>query len=307
MKIKIRRFVTISLAITAFPAFTVVAQGGSGGGGGGGETTAANNLSFPVIAADAFVITPVAKLLRVAYSGSYAGLSAEQLAIAQGDIWYAQKVTGNTWQADYDHDTGAAPVAVWGVDWGDNVESVNPTIGTPFRLEIVLYAELAEKMNGYTMAVLANPSSSSEVQGTNGELYASTYATVVSSKPKIVVQYIQGYNTASLAWDGTKYTSTTGTPPITSLSFGPELNVAGKYIFGASSGGWKPNQAGYYRITFYLPGSKISLADAIVGNYADWANGTSPGETGSAATPRIDSVNNLSYVDVLVKGKGGKK
>ena len=36
------------------------------------------------------------------------------------------------------------------------------------------------------------------------------------------------------------------------VSFAPELNVGGKYIFGASEGGWKPASLGWFRITFYL-------------------------------------------------------
>ena len=44
-------------------------------------------------------------------------------------------------------------------------------------------------MTGYTMAMLGNPSSPDEIQGTNAtQLYEGTSATVISSKPKLVIQ-----------------------------------------------------------------------------------------------------------------------
>jgi hypothetical protein len=72
--------------------------------------------------------------------------------------WYAQKTEGNLWQADFTHAT-SDPVTY--VDWGDNVESVQPKLNAPFRLEVTLYTSLdfdlynGESMTGYTMAVLA--------------------------------------------------------------------------------------------------------------------------------------------------------
>ena len=51
-----------------------------------------------------------------------------------------------------------------------------------------------------------------------------------------------------------------------------ECNVGGKFIFGASTGGFKPDKAGEYRITFYFEeGSTVSLADAQIGDYNDGA------------------------------------
>ncbi len=99
------------------------------------------------------------------------------------------------------------------------------------------------------MAELEYPSSANELQGTNTTTYPSPFATVISAKPKLVVQYLGPTLPTRVSWDGTKWTGYTVIP----VSFAPELNVGGKYIYGASEGGWKPDKVGYYRVTFYIP------------------------------------------------------
>ena len=79
-------------------------------------------------------------------------------------------------------------------------------------------------------------------------------------------------------------------------------DVGGRYIFGASSGGWKPSQAGYYRITFYIPtGSGISFATATIAN--EGTGFTAPTE--GVATAVLDAAKNVTYMDVLATGTGG--
>ena len=285
--------------------------GGSGGGsGGGGEESATNNLSFPAFAMDAFAITPMPNpTFTVPYTGPYTGLSAEELAALEGYTWYAQKVTGNKWQAAFSQMN--APSEVTFIDWGDVLESVNPKINRPTRIEVTLYKDIsAAPMAGYTMALLANPSSKNEVQGTNAEIYQGIWATLVSAKPKLVVQLLGNPNIVP-TWDGTQWIGEGVGTPATGFGFAPELNVGGKYIFGASTGGWKPTVLGVYRITFYIPenGSNIDIADAtIIANYP----GNEPlpvitpleGETG-AAIPVVRGDLNLTYVDVTVVAGGG--
>ena len=157
------------------------------------------------------------------------------------------------------------------IDWGDNVESVSPKTRSPFRLEVTLYeplADLAVTAHGHTMAVLEYPSSSTELQGTNKAEYDATYATVVSATPKLVVQFLGASVPTNLEWASTKwvYPGTSTWPTIAPVSFAPELNVGGKYIYGASQGGWKPTQAGYYRITFYVPSGEVNLASGTIVN-----------------------------------------
>lgn len=292
-----------ALSITLLLLVLVTSSVFAKGPPGGGETTAVNNLSYPVIAVDGFAITPLTTpSFSVPYTGDYPGMTAEAIAllISEGP-WYAQKVTENKWQADYVNQ-GTEDVTY--IDWGDNIESVYPKVRTPFRLEVTLYKTLAEPMTGYTMAVLEYPSSSSELQGTNTVTYEGAYATVVSAKPKLVIQYLGAAVPAILTWDGTKWVTDTGIPTIVPISFAPELNVGGKYVYGASVGGWKPTSQGYYRITFYIPvGSGVNLALATIANAATGFSGPSEG---TAATPVLDAANNLTYVDVLVKAKGGR-
>lgn len=280
------------------------ADTGSGNGnGGGGETTAGNNLSFPAVAADGFGITAVSTaLFATPYDGPYTGLTDEDIAALAGHTWYAQKTDGNVWQAAYRVNPVGTPVHLYGVDWGDNVEAVDPLLGQPFRLEVTLYEKLTEPLAGYTMRVLANPSSPDEAQGTNTTTYPSDFATVASNLPKLDIQYLGDTPTTGLVWNGSAWTRDGDILPFTTVTFGPELNVAGKYVYGAAEGGWRPVQTGTYRLTMRFPASDISLTDAVIGNYADWAAGTettTEEETG-AAKPVIDTANNITYVDVTV-------
>jgi hypothetical protein len=102
--------------------------------------------------------------------------------------------------------------------------------------------------NAYSMVMLAFPSSPNEVQGTNAtSTYVSDYATITSGPPGLRIQYIQNVDAASLAWDPvTNYwvAPDGATPAPTAISFAPELNVAGKYIFGASTGGLEADPGG---------------------------------------------------------------
>jgi hypothetical protein len=285
--------------------------GGGGGGGGGGETeTAGNNLSYPVFTADNFIIAPIGSTaFGVEYTGDYPGLTAEEIAALEASgPWYAQKTDGNTWQADFAVVAPGTGIDVHFIDWGDVLESVKPTVGRPTRIEVTLYADAVkglgenEYMTAYTMAVLENPSSPNEQQGTNITTYESLYATVVSGLPKLVIQYVGGTDISTLTWDGDSWQSDGIDLPIIDVAFGPELNVGGKYIYGASSGGWKPTQTGVYRLTFYLPGSDINVGLALIGNSS---NGFTGDLEGGASTPVVDAVNNLTYDDVTVVNKGG--
>jgi hypothetical protein len=293
------------------------------GKGPGGETAQGNNLSFPALAVDGYAISEITQtLFTVPYVGDYPGLTAEEIAALAGDDWYPQKTEGNTWQADYL--TGQA-VEVSYVDWGDNIEAVNPKVGRPFRLEIQLYKQLnewpwdgANGMTGYVMAELEYPSSSNELQGTNTMTYQGNFATVVSNLWKLRIQYCGNAipnDIFGLYWNGSSWVGGTTTCTDVPISFAVELNVGGKVIFGGSQGGWKPKNAGWYRITFYGPATTtdLSLVDAEVGNYADFsvppaleplAAESDEGDEG-AATPVVDGFNNISYVDVQAVAGGG--
>jgi len=327
------RWVLLSCAVLVSALAWGMPPEGAGGGGGNkppghGEETQGNNLSFPAMAVDGYAIGVIAGTqFTVPYSGDYPGLSAEEIAALEGHDWYPQKTEGNTWQADY---LTGQQVAVSYVDWGDNVEAINPKIGRPFRLEIQLYKQLNEwadfdppnnSMTGYVMGVLEYPSSASELQGTNQVTYEGNFAMVVSDLWKLGIQHCGDEIPGDLVWNGSAWVSATTTCTDVPVSFAIELNVGGKLIFGASQGGWKPRNAGFYRVTFYSPQTtNLSLATAAVGNYADFsaapveplvalAEPDSDESDEDVATPVVDAANNISYVDleVVAGGGGGKK
>jgi hypothetical protein len=269
------------------------------------ETT--NNLSFPAIAVDGYAIAPVTPAFVDIYDGTYPGLDAAQLALVQGKTMYAQKDPDgdgviNKWQADYLTQT---TVDVDVIDWGDNIESVDAFVRRPYRLEVVLFDNtLLDTMTGYNMALLEYPSSPDEVQGTDATTYEGTSATVISGKPKLVIQALGGADPAALTWDVATSRWLNGTPalPTTQIGFAPELHVAGKYIYGASTGGWKPTVAGVYRVTFYIPtDSTVNLRLATIAVPVPEEAVVAEAEEGGGATPVVDPVNNLTYVDITVQ------
>ena len=288
---------------------------------GGGVEIALNNLSFPGILADNYTITPIAATRFEVIYPDESLLTEEQKAYD----WYAQKEDGNVWQADFAYTDG---VDVSFIDWGDNIESFSPTQGKPFRLEVTLYKNLDVPMTGYEMALLANPSSPDEVQGTytkttiieeldeNGDpvldengvpvtttdIVAGTYpgdvATIASDKAILAVQhYGDDVDASTLTWNGSSWNGADDLEPVV---FGVELNVAGKLIYGAAKKGWKPDQTGKYRITYYLlEGSEVNISeDTYIG----------PAPTDQVATPVVDASKNITYVDIVVLPRsGGKK
>jgi hypothetical protein len=305
---------TAILSASAFAARPPDRPPGGGGGGGEPEPTQGNNLSFPAISVDGYPITEIdGTRFTVIYTGDYPGLTENEIALLEQTApWYPQKTEGNTWQADYQMAAGSVDVSY--VDWGDNVESQNPKVGRPFRLEVQLYKQLDAPMSAYTMAVLEYPSSSNELQGANTTTYDSNFATVVSPHWKLGIQYCGSAIPAEMTWTGAMWQSipTCTNVPIT---FAVELNVGGKLIFGASEGGWKPKQTGWYRITFYSPQTtNLNLGFAQVGDYGDFSVPPAPapaaedgGDEGGVATPVVDATYNISYVDVQVVGGGGGK
>lgn len=290
----------------------------------GGEGAQGNNLSFPALAVDGYAINAIAESQwTVPYTGPYTGLTASEIALLEETgPWYAQKTEGNTWQADY---LTNQAVDVTYVDWGDIIESNNPKVGRPFRVEVQLYKLLnpwdefvpgANSMTGYVMAMLANPSSPDEVQGNNMLTYEGNLAMVVSNLWKARIQKCGDAipEETDLYWNVDRWVSPTITCTDEPISFAVELNVGGKLIYGASTGGWKVKTAGWYRITFYgPPTTNLSLVGAEVADYIDFASAppvvvpvlaAEEGETG-AATPVVDDANNISYVDVLAVASGG--
>jgi len=122
------------------------------------------------------------------YSGPYTGVEDNLEWILANGPWYAQKVVGNVWQADYATVTSAN---ISFIDWGDAIESVDPKINRPYRLELALYSNQYSPMTAYTMTELAFPSSPQETQGTNTTTYESNYAAVASPLGRLAVSEVR--------------------------------------------------------------------------------------------------------------------
>lgn len=284
-------------------------NGGGGGGGGGHTETAGNNLSFPAFLVDGYSVTPIAEeLFTVEYDGEYPGLTPEQKEYCQlHGPWYPQKTEGNVWQA---YNESVSSIDINWIDWGDMIEAVDPKIGRPYRLELVLYVDDqiynydALPVDAFIMAELEYPSSSRELQGANEKTYECHLATVVSPYGKIVVQNIDGIDPSTLVWNEVDGKWDGGGTPVP-VSFAVENNVGGKLIFGASQGGWKPSELGDFRITFYVDSENVDMTAAKIGNYAGDGKTVNEVTDPENNLPVVDAGNNLTYVDVTVTAGGG--
>ena len=192
---------------------------GNGVGGGGG-TELTNNLSLPGFYADGYAL-PALDLTNYP-NPPYWTIPY----VLDGVTYYAQKVEGNIWRA-YNATWTAGDVVTY-IDWGDNIESVNPKLKIPYRLEISLYKQCTAPMTGYTMTLLANPSDPDEMQGTNAdaEYEDGLYASIASGKAKLVIQKWANEDTEPTDWLGSYWAG--ATTEAENLRFAVELNVAGK-------------------------------------------------------------------------------
>lgn len=328
MSKKLFVFFLVALLMFSLVPAAAIAKGPGGGGepGGGGHTEpAGNNLSFPVIWSEGASLslpgTPgAAAVLTVPYDvvdGKPVTrvCYTDEFGIQTLGYAYAQKTLGNVWQAENVY--GDGPTTVNEIDWGDSLESVDMKVGRPVRVELSLYKLLATPMTGYRMTMLANPSSPDEVQGacSTGETpydngasaltYDSSEATVYTARAGLLIQLISG-DATTLEWNGTQWTGAVGSP--IPVIFSGELNVGGKVIYGLSTGGWRPNTTGVYRITFYMPvdGNTLFDASTIVRLSAETevAAAEDEGDIGGG-TAVVDWGNNLTYIDVTVVGGGG--
>lgn len=312
--------IVLALLLSAIPAGIVLSKGKP-------PVESTNNLSFPVIWSEGVKMTLAGSMLNASLTAPYDynkdGIITEADKLdCSGTLAYAyaQKTVGNVWQAENADATSV--VSVTQIDWGDSLESVDFRVGRPIRVELTLYKLLETPMTGYSMVMLANPSSPDEIQGacatavpgdnTSAMTYQSTESTVYSPDGKLVIQLLGGLREdvleGDLVWDGTKWVDgdpddqTTVGPPIL-VSFGGELNVGGKVIYGLSSGGWKPTAAGDYRFTFYLPIDKNAQLDEATIRTSAEETTTLAAEPTTGGTAVVIGTLNLTYIDIRVTRK----
>lgn len=231
-------------------------------GTGAEDSLPTNNLSVPVIFAEGIGLTG-----NVVEPGN-TGLRGDL-----GDVWgipyydaaldglfMLQQDDAHQWQADWLAGTVGVPVVVNPLDWGDNLVRTSWTERSFIRVEVVMFRQLAEPLNGYAMQYLSGEHID-EVWGTpavpvgdgtyTGTVEPTSVATVYSTCARITIH--------KLNWPGDITQSPTGMIPDTSDElfvdhvaatyvdsvvyegygidgrtghFSAEVNVAGKIVYG---------------------------------------------------------------------------
>lgn len=283
-----------------------------------GEDSAGNNLSFPVIWSDGFAIPLRGEFGVAMFDGAYDDVD--------GVSWYHQRDVYNEWQAE-SADWSTAPVNISWIDWGDNIESRSWPERAKVRVEVVLFQDLITPMVGYEMLHLSGQGIE-ELWGTNTVTYAATQATVYTHNARLTIQKLTvAPDQADLAWDpliGAWSGDVEGEPFYNSTVWesgeGPgdgykaEINIQGKIIYGmlwdlAEDG----DGPGHYRLTFSLDGTN---GDVALNTYFDGDTEIlqpveeEGDEMADKAEPtggitHIDTINNLSFIDVVITAGGG--
>lgn len=288
------------------------------------ETGFGNNLSVPVIFAEARGITGLSVLSGTTRLFANTGLRptatvdtaalAELNASATLPFWFSGNTpvpyattpgvfwqkSASTWQAEWDARTSGATTVT--VDWGDNLKRGEFPVNAVVRVEHVLVANDGRTMQGYPMDLVVNPSSPSEQQGIVADgAQRQTVAltpTVFSDRARLRLQ---------------KLSAKGGTPVYTYFDkavwqgygidgpgkYAAEINVGGKLLFGYV---WKLSQVqmpagvtkdGWWRITFMLDsGAGVTFTALGVGD-----------DTFASLSPAMST----AEVYIGAKRGGGKK
>jgi hypothetical protein len=291
--------------------------GGGGGGKPGGET-AGNNLSFPVQwSEDGQTVTlpGVAGVVSIAGTVLPGTYSTDDLTPCMGAV---QKDELNSWQAG---NTLATPNDVTTIDWGDNLESKDWKLGTVVRVETGLYDnDLPATMTRYEMCYISGSGTDEvwglRVTGSAGNYSAvsldSTEAMVYTAGARLTIQRIDPATAGDLTWSTAQHAwvGTGAGVPVFNMaawertsdgpgSYGAELNVGGKVVYGFV---WKTAglTQGEYRLTFSLDqdegfdsGTTLVAADILQAVETE-----AEGDEGGGNTAVVDRVNDLTYIDV---------
>lgn len=335
-------------------------SGGGGGGGGGGVPTESvgSNLSFPVIWSEGIEKTlrtpPAGTVDGVKLGGAFWFVWGEDPIDPQAPIFscnpliagmtcygtatdvykaYLQKDANNYWEASNEPATG--PMNVDLIDWGDNLESIDWSIVSKVRTEVVLYENLTTPVLQYAMRHVSGWGTD-EMHGLqttmNGDIVygPGTQATVYSPHARFTIQKLTTTTSPNLTWDPVvhAWVGDISTPifnkAVWEAGDGPgyynaEVNIKGKVIYGYTWDVKKANSgAGTYRLTFSFDENGSGLGSAL-NTFFDSSTAIlvpdeeEEGEVTIAATsviePRVAKVdpdNNLTYIDVIIKtGKGG--
>lgn len=291
------------------------------------EETAGNNLSVPLIWAESDYLPPLANPPEAIFDGAVLpGHVVAQDSTSEPCMGAAQQDFGNVWQAPASYQDDAS---VTTVDWGDNLESMDPNLSKAYtRVEVGLTKTLATPQMGYDMCWISGKGQQelwgAQVTGGSGDYTAvtsdRTEAIVYTAGARLTVQRIvpgrdYAWNAETKRWTGTG----ADTPYYSGAlyeagadgpgNFGAEITVSGRMSYGYL---WPTNSIpqGEYRLTFSLdsaqgdfPGSgtDLSAASLLVSTETEGTEGevsTMAEGSGNTAVMRNDL--NLSYIDVTV-------
>lgn len=293
---------------------------------------------------EASVVTPISTEACVAPGGPCEGFALENI------FW--QKNALNKWQAGY---LGSSvPLTVSHVDWGDNLEGRTWPVQV-LRVETNTFGTLlgGEELMRFDMWHVFG-AGTNELWGahaTTGNvpyIYAAwPYVVNVSSTARLnIAKLANGSSTCpvtatgvsqspfSPVWNSTDHVWT-GTWLLRDITYGPELNIKGSYVYGFN---WNlrsdavpvdVNKAGWWRLTFYTPDNSVDFSTwqypdpMTIDTLAPPTAALTPspmaavvpeaeeGETGLRLyVPQVDQIDNLTYLDICIsptKGGGGKR
>lgn len=294
------------------------------------EEEAGNNLSVPLLWSEAAypppITTPVTEQFEGVVESGHVVARDETSAECDGAL---QKDAGNVWQSDVALAEGGA---ISTVDWGDNLEAMDPNRSRAYtRVEMGLYSTLEEPATGYDMCWIEgrgqNEVWGAQVTGGAGNWAAvtseQTEAMVYTAGARLTIQRIvpdrtYTWNAATHQWQGTGADAPYYSGAIHEGaadgpgSFGSEVTVSGRLSYGYL---WDAGSApqGEYRLTFSLdgaagdfPGSGTSMAGASILVSEEEELAAVAGEeigamaegSGNTAVMRGDL--ELTYIDVTV-------
>lgn len=327
-------YYVVTAFVPALPDVESVASGevsattgrsGGGGGGGGGDTGFGNNLSFPLVFADAYGIAgarisgtwpgigPFTPAPAFDFNTGLRPLSTEALtqfpyyqsstAVSLGGVVYYPQGTASTWEAEWRSNAQGAPLEVI-VDWGDALLSKTYTASSLVRIETVLkqdatIAGITDTMTAYKMALLSG-TGTTELQGTDGTTLASATRNVFAINARLKIEKIAtGGGADTVIFDRAVYQGFGGTTEgggSTSSNYAAELNVGGSLVYGynfrLSSVTGVPNKTGQYRITFSLD------PEATVGSVQVPNHVTIVGKSDAGATVAADGLSSSVIITV---------
>lgn len=351
--------------------------GGNGGGGDGhgggppdGGETAGNNLSFPVIFADGgskvlpgtmgayslegewwYVwgedpIDPNAPLFSCKPLDNESGKCEDGTTPGDGNSIvykaYIQKDLKNVWQAYNAAVPAEETLTIDWVDWGDNLESIDWTINSQVRTEMVLLQDI-DSVTQFSMRHV-DSWGIDEVHGLQTTLQdeviygPGTQATVFTPNARFTIQKLNINNLdevtdkllwqPKIGWIETDNASNIINAPIFNMAvseagdgpgyYNAEINVKGKIIYGYTWNVREMNEGtGYYRLTFSLDEGNQALGTAKFDEFtqiivpveeveeSEASKVTEAAESpGGGGTAVIDWPKNLTYMDIYIKAKG---